>query len=43
MEIMQQLKAAGKTIVIASHDPLVFEHPAIDRTVTVKDGRIHVP
>ena len=43
MEIMQQLKAAGKTIVIASHDPLVFEHPAIDRTVTIKDGRIHVP
>ncbi|MCX5877126.1 MAG: ABC transporter ATP-binding protein [Deltaproteobacteria bacterium] len=43
MEIMQQLKATGKTIVIASHDPLVFEHPAIDRTVTIKDGRIHVP
>ena len=43
MEIMQQLQAAGKTIVIASHDPLVFEHPAIDRTVTIKDGRIHVP
>jgi len=43
MEIMQQLKATGKTIVIASHDPLVFEHPAIDRTITIKDGRIHVP
>ncbi|MHB1015518.1 MAG: ATP-binding cassette domain-containing protein, partial [Desulfurivibrionaceae bacterium] len=43
MEIMQQLKAGGKTIVIASHDPVVFEHPAIERTVTIKDGRIHVP
>jgi putative ABC transport system ATP-binding protein len=43
MEIMQQLKEAGKTIVIASHDPLVFDHPAIDRTVIIQDGRIHVP
>jgi len=43
MVIMQQLKEAGKTIVIASHDPLVFEHPAIDRIVTVQDGRINVP
>lgn len=42
MEIMQQLKATGKTIVIASHDPLVFEHPAIDRTVIIKDGSIDV-
>ena len=43
MEIMQQLKEVGKTIVIASHDPLVFDHPAIDRTVIIQDGSIHVP
>ncbi|HCC54363.1 MAG TPA: ABC transporter ATP-binding protein [Desulfobulbaceae bacterium] len=43
MEIMQQLKTTGKTIVIASHDPLAFEHPAIDRIVIIKDGSIHVP
>jgi putative ABC transport system ATP-binding protein len=43
MAIMQQLKTTGKTIVIASHDPMVFEHPAIDRTVVIKDGSIHVP
>ncbi|MBU2538181.1 MAG: ABC transporter ATP-binding protein [Proteobacteria bacterium] len=43
MVIMQQLKEAGKTIVIASHEPLIFEHPAIDRIVTVEDGRINVP
>ncbi len=43
MAIMQQLQAEGKTIVIASHDPLVFEHPAIDRQVAIQDGRIHVP
>ncbi|MGV1098899.1 ABC transporter ATP-binding protein [Thiovibrio sp. JS02] len=42
MEIMRQLKGEGKTIVIASHDPLVFEHPVIDRQITIQDGRIHV-
>ena len=43
MQIMADLKHAGKTIVITSHDPLVTEHPAIDRVVGVKDGRIDVP
>jgi putative ABC transport system ATP-binding protein len=42
MKIMADLKAAGKTIVIASHDPLVSEHPAIDRIIHIKDGRIDV-
>jgi len=43
MKIMSDLKAAGKTIIIASHDPLVSEHPAIDRIIQIKDGRIDVP
>ena len=43
LSIMADLKAAGKTIIIASHDPLVSEHPAIERIVKIKDGRIHVP
>ncbi len=42
MEIMSGLKEAGKTIVITSHDPLVADHPAIDRIVEVYDGEIHV-
>ena len=42
MNIMSDLKKAGKTIVIASHDPLVTEHGAIDRIIDVKDGRIDV-
>jgi putative ABC transport system ATP-binding protein len=42
MTIMGELRAAGKTIVIASHDPLVTEHPALDRIIDVKDGRIDV-
>jgi len=43
MKILADLKMAGKTIVIASHDPLVSEHPAIDRIIHIKDGRLDVP
>ncbi|OGQ96402.1 MAG: ABC transporter ATP-binding protein [Deltaproteobacteria bacterium RIFOXYD12_FULL_57_12] len=43
MEIMAGLKAAGKTVVIASHDSLVTGHRAIEQLITIKDGRIHVP
>jgi len=43
MKIMADLKTAGKTIVIASHDPLVSEHPAIDRIIHIRDGRLDVP
>ena len=43
LTIMVDLKTAGKTIIIASHDPLVTEHPAIERIISIKDGRIHVP
>jgi putative ABC transport system ATP-binding protein len=43
MKIMSRLKAGGKTIIIASHDPLVSEHPAIDRIIQIKDGHIDVP
>ena len=43
MQIMTDLKEAGKTIIIASHDPLVAEHSAIDRIIHIKDGRLDVP
>jgi putative ABC transport system ATP-binding protein len=43
MSIMVNLKAAGKTILLASHDPLITEHPAIERIISIKDGRLHVP
>lgn len=42
LEIMFDLKKAGKTIVIASHDPLITENPAIDKILDVKDGRVDV-
>ncbi|MFH0726727.1 MAG: ABC transporter ATP-binding protein [Pseudomonadota bacterium] len=40
MEIMRQLKARGKTLLIASHDPIVYESDIIDRIVDMRDGRI---
>ena len=41
MSLMADLKSAGKTIIITSHDPLVTEHPDVDRVIDIKDGRIH--
>jgi putative ABC transport system ATP-binding protein len=43
MEIMRQLKADGKTILIASHDPIVYASDVVDRTVEIRDGKIVVP
>jgi len=42
MRFMMDLKSAGKTIIITSHDPLVTEHPDVDRVIDIKDGRIYV-
>lgn len=42
MNIMSDLKEAGKTIIIASHDSQVTENAAIDRIIDIKDGRIDV-
>jgi len=38
--IMGQLNAEGKTILIASHDPLIYESALVDRVVEMRDGRI---
>jgi putative ABC transport system ATP-binding protein len=40
MEIVGKLKEAGKTIVIASHDPIVFDASLIDMLVEMRDGAI---
>ncbi len=40
MTIMADLKDQGKTAIIASHDPLVFDAPMVDRVIAVRDGRI---
>ncbi len=43
MEIMRQLKNEGKTIVIASHDPIAYGSDVIDRIIEMRDGMILPP
>jgi putative ABC transport system ATP-binding protein len=39
IDIMSRLKASGKGIIIASHDPIVYESEVVDRLVEMRDGR----
>lgn len=43
MDMMGQCKAEGKTIIMASHDPLVYEAPTVDRVISLRDGLIVDP
>jgi putative ABC transport system ATP-binding protein len=40
MELMGQLKAAGKTLLITSHDPIVYGSHLADLVVEMRDGQI---
>jgi putative ABC transport system ATP-binding protein len=40
MDIVGRLKTEQKTVIIASHDPLVYGSPVVDRVITVRDGKI---
>lgn len=40
MDIIGTFKAEGKTVLIASHDPIVYESPLADTIVEMRDGRI---
>jgi putative ABC transport system ATP-binding protein len=40
MEIMRGLRGEGRTLIIASHDPLVYESDVIDRVIHMRDGRL---
>jgi putative ABC transport system ATP-binding protein len=40
MAIVGTLKKAGKTILIASHDPIVCDSPLADRVVEMRDGAV---
>jgi putative ABC transport system ATP-binding protein len=40
MNILGRLKGEGRTVLLASHDPLVYESPFIDRVVNLRDGLV---
>jgi len=40
MEIVERLRQQGKTILMATHDPIVCESPFTKRVVTLCDGNL---
>ncbi len=40
IEILKSFKALGKTVVIATHDPLFDNLESVDRTILIEDGKI---
>jgi len=38
--LLEEINRMGKTIIIATHDPLVYEHPLMTRTLALRDGRL---
>jgi putative ABC transport system ATP-binding protein len=39
IEVMAVLKNEGRTILIASHDPIIYSSPGVQRVVELRDGR----
>jgi len=40
MHIIGELKAAGRTLILTSHDPVVSEAPCVDHVITLRDGQV---
>jgi ABC-type lipoprotein export system ATPase subunit/ABC-type lipoprotein release transport system permease subunit len=38
--ILAELNREGRTVIVATHDPLVYEHPFVTRVLAMRDGRI---
>jgi putative ABC transport system ATP-binding protein len=39
--IVRDLRAQGRTLVMASHDPLIYQAREVDRVIGLRDGRLH--
>jgi len=40
MSILEDLNQHGKTVVISTHDALIYDHRIVDRVIAMRDGRI---
>jgi len=40
LDIVRDLKRQGKTLIMTSHDPLVYQAPEVDRVVGLRDGHL---
>jgi len=40
LDIVSDLRAEGRTLLLSSHDPLVREASVVDRVVELRDGRV---
>jgi len=38
LTLLEKLSQEGKTIILATHDPRVYNHPLIQRTISMQDG-----
>lgn len=38
MGLIDELRRSGKTVLITSHDPVVFDSPVVDRVIEMCDG-----
>lgn len=43
LDILGALRRQGRTLILSSHDPLVFESGLVERIVEVRDGRVLEP
>jgi putative ABC transport system ATP-binding protein len=40
LEILGRFKEQGKTLIIATHDPAVYNNALVDRVIPMRDGRV---
>jgi putative ABC transport system ATP-binding protein len=40
LTLLEGLRAAGRTLILSSHDAEVFDAPCVDRVVTLRDGAV---
>jgi putative ABC transport system ATP-binding protein len=40
LAMLSELNRSGTTVIVATHDPLVVEHPMVGTLVAMRDGRV---